>query len=208
MINVSKPLTSMVYNQLYTMIINGELTSNDILTESSLVAQFNVSKSPVREALIMLCEEGMLRSVPRVGYQVLQLLPGETKEMIDARLALELYMLRQSWDSIDPEEIEKLEKHLARIKQDELVNTSVLANWERNSAFHMLLASFAKNDYMLSMLDRTLRSCARAAAQYFFNVRNIPHGDHDLHDDLMEALRAKDLDAMLKTLECDIRQTI
>ena len=67
MVQSSKPLTSMVYERVYSSIINGEITGNDILTESGLVSQFSVSKSPVREALILLCEEGVLKSIPRMG---------------------------------------------------------------------------------------------------------------------------------------------
>lgn len=206
--NLGKPLTSMVYDSVYTCIINGDITGNDILTESGLVAQYNVSKSPVREALILLCEEGVLKSIPRMGYKVMQLLPGQVDELTEARCALEPFMLQKAWNQIGPQELLKLERHLTESKRDELVNTSILANWERNSAFHLLIAGFSKNDYLLAMLQRTLRTCARAAAQYFFQVRNIPHGDHDLHDDMLDAIRERDLDKALKVLDTDIHQIV
>ena len=208
MVQSSKPLTSMVYERVYSSIINGEITGNDILTESGLVSQFSVSKSPVREALILLCEEGVLKSIPRMGYKVMQILPGQVEDLTEARCALEPFLLKKAWDHIGKAELAKLEKHLVASKQDELVNTTVLANWERNSAFHMMIAGFAKNDYLLSMLDRTLRTCARAAAQYFFHIRNIPPGDHDLHDDMMEALRSHDLERALGILDEDIHQIV
>ncbi len=208
MVQTSKPLTSMVYEKLYASVINGEITSNDILTEGTLVSQFGVSKSPVREALILLCEEGMLKSIPRLGYKVMQILPGQIEELTEARCALEPFLLKKAWDQIGTSEVTRLEKHLAASKQDELVNTTILANWERNSAFHLMIAGFAKNDYLLSMLDRTLRTCARAAAQYFHQTRNIPHGDHDLHDDLMNALREHDLKRSLSVLDADIHQIV
>ncbi|MEG0270567.1 MAG: GntR family transcriptional regulator, partial [Clostridia bacterium] len=193
---------------IYASVINGNITSNDILTESGLVNQFGVSKSPVREALIILCEEGMLKSIPRMGYKVMQLLPGQVEELTDARYALEPFLLKHGWDHIGNAELSKLENHLMVSKRDELINTTVLANWERNSAFHLLIAGFAKNDYLLSMLDRTLRACARASTQYFFHTRNIPHGEHDLHDDMLDALRQKDLERALTILNEDIHQIV
>ena len=198
----------MVYEKLYASVINGEITSNDILTESALVSQFGVSKSPVREALILLCEDGMLKSIPRLGYKVMQILPGQIEELTEARCALEPFLLQKAWNQIGDSELAKLEKHLTASKQDELVNTTIIANWERNSAFHLMIAGFAKNDYLLSMLDKTLRTCARAAAQYFYHIRNIPHGDHDLHDDLMEAMQERNLEHALNILNADIHQIV
>ena len=49
----TKPLTSMVYERLYGEIVNGTITSNDILTESALVQKMEVSKSPVRARLAL-----------------------------------------------------------------------------------------------------------------------------------------------------------
>lgn len=64
---------------IYDDVTNG-IYKNDILTESRLIEQYNVSKSPVREALIELCKDGILKNIPRMGYQVM---PVTLKEVID-----------------------------------------------------------------------------------------------------------------------------
>ena len=74
MIN-SKPLTAKVYEAVYSDIINGSIKPGDIITEGLLIKQFGVSKSPVREALIALCNEDILRSIPRLGYMVVPITP-------------------------------------------------------------------------------------------------------------------------------------
>jgi DNA-binding GntR family transcriptional regulator len=63
----SKPLTAKVYDEVYSDIINGNYGAQDIITESALVQRFEVSKSPVREALLQLCNEDVLRVIPRLG---------------------------------------------------------------------------------------------------------------------------------------------
>jgi len=85
----TKPLTSMVYERLYGEIVNGTITSNDILTEAALVQKMEVSKSPVREALILLCEENVLQAIPRIGYRVIQITPSQMAKLIEARMALD-----------------------------------------------------------------------------------------------------------------------
>ena len=203
-----KPLTAMVYEQVYSQIINGAITSNDILTESSLVSRLNVSKSPVREALILLCEENVLRSIPRMGYKVVQILPGEVEKLAEARFALEPFMLKKAWDRIGSMELKKLEDAWKRSKEDEIVNTTVQDNWRRNIEFHLMLGAMAGNEYLLSMLERTLRTCARASTQYFLHVRGIPRGEKDLHNDLLDAVRQQDLGLALSVLGEDIRQIV
>ena len=63
-------LKERVYRGIYEAVTNGEYKSNDILTENQMIEKFGVSKSPVREALVELCKDGVLINIPRMGYQV------------------------------------------------------------------------------------------------------------------------------------------
>ena len=62
-------LKAQIYTKIFEDIIRGEYGPEDVLREKALVEKFHVSKSPVREALIELCKEGVLRSIPRYGYE-------------------------------------------------------------------------------------------------------------------------------------------
>lgn len=206
--NNSKPLTSMVYDYVYGEITNGNITPNDILTESSLVNQLKVSKSPVREALILLCEENVLQAIPRTGYRPIQITPDQIAHLIEARYALEPFMLAKAWPVMDDVKIAQIEHCRELCKKDELVNTSIQDNWRRNIDFHTLLAGFSGNQYLLDALKRTLKTCARASNQYFRNVRGIPRGDDDLHDAILRGLKERDYEKTLAALNEDLRQII
>ncbi len=208
MVEKHKPLTHMVYEKIYAGIINGAINGNDILTEYALVEQLKVSKSPVREALIMLCEEGALQSIPRTGYRVVQITPTQVDELVEARLALEPFMFKKAWEKIGENELARLEAHWVLAKEDEKVHTSVKDNWRRNIDFHMMLAGFSENGYLEAMLCRTLKTCARAVAQYFLQVRRIPHGEGDIHNAILSAMRARDRDTATALLLEDIRQIV
>ena len=73
-------LKERVYRGIYEAVTNGEYKSNDILTENQMIEKFGVSKSPVREALVELCKDGILTNIPRMGYQVRAV---TLKEIID-----------------------------------------------------------------------------------------------------------------------------
>ena len=67
-----KTLKEIVYDEMLKSIISGQYVAGQVLNEQTLIDQFGYSKSPIREALIMLCNEGVLRNIPRYGYEVVQ----------------------------------------------------------------------------------------------------------------------------------------
>ncbi|NLB90245.1 MAG: hypothetical protein GX786_03370, partial [Clostridiales bacterium] len=60
----------------------------------------------------------------------------------------------------------------------------------------------------LEALHRVLKTCARAANQYFLNIRGIPHGDEDFHDAIILAIKKKDFHATMTMLKEDIKEII
>ena len=88
-------------------IIDGRYSSNDIITEKELIERFNVSKSPVRDALIELCANEVLKNIPRYGYQIVHIGREKMHEMMEFRFILESYCLRKSIRYVTPQNIER-----------------------------------------------------------------------------------------------------
>lgn len=103
-----KPLTDRVYREIYLDIINGEILPDEYITESQLIERFGVSKSPVREALIMLCNENVLESIPRRGYRVVLVCRDEFKQIVETRQALELFMFERAFPRLNRQELSRL----------------------------------------------------------------------------------------------------
>lgn len=207
--NRSKPLTAMVYEAVYSDIINGKIASDDVITESMLIEKLGVSKSPVREALVALCNENILRSIPRQGYMVVQISPEEIGELAEARRALEVFMLTKSFAILTDDMIDKLEALSLANLEDSRIRTSPMDNWQRNMQFHLRLASFAENRIMYHLLEQTLRMLTRATTQYFLHpddsnplVRERSSGSR--HFQLIKACRDRDLYTATRVLEEDI----
>ena len=91
-------LKERVYRGIYEAVTNGEYKSNDILTENQMIEKFGVSKSPVREALVELCKDGILTNIPRMGYQVRAVTLKEIIDILEFRVDVELGGLRKSSD--------------------------------------------------------------------------------------------------------------
>ena len=60
-------LSEKIHDEILEMIIKNATDEDMVLNEGRLMEVFQVSKAPVREALIKLCAEGVLQSVPRYG---------------------------------------------------------------------------------------------------------------------------------------------
>lgn len=202
----NKPLTEFVYNKIYEEIINGELQPGDLIVEKQLIARYNISRSPVREALISLCDENVLRSIPRAGYQVVGFSYSEIKQMTEARLLLELYLLEKGFPALTQEKLQELDECNA-LTQKASETDGFIKDWYNNIDFHLLLASFAENKYLSAMLRNLLRSCTRTSTKYY-SSSTLEDYEPGLHTKIITACRKGDLEEAKKYLAKDIQQLL
>ena len=84
----------MVYESLKQDILDLELKPGQLLKETELCQRFGVSRTPVRDALRMLQEQGFVLTVPYKGIYVTLLSLSNIKQMIYMRVAVETMVLR------------------------------------------------------------------------------------------------------------------
>lgn len=84
-------LTALAYDSIKRYILEGKLDEDSRLTEEFLAQQFEISKSPIREALNSLQTEGLIRIEPRRGAYLRRYSAKEVKDLYDLREALEVY---------------------------------------------------------------------------------------------------------------------
>ena len=108
-----------VFNKLSDRILHWEYAPGQRLTEELLCAEFNVSRSPIREALQMLAERALIDKQPRQGYRVKQLNVTEIFELYDVRNALESYVMEQVCrDGLAEPDLQRLEAQWTRLLHD------------------------------------------------------------------------------------------
>ena len=97
-----------IYAAVLDDIIEGIYKRNEIITEKQLIAKYGVSKSPIRDALIELCKEGVLISHPRYGYEVVRINEREIRDVVDFRILIETGCFRVAAPTFTKEDIEEL----------------------------------------------------------------------------------------------------
>lgn len=88
-------LSAQIFAVIKDRIIRWEYPPGHRFTEQELCEEFEVSRSPIREALRMLVENGLVDKVPHHGYHVKQPDRKEIEELYDVRLALETFIVER-----------------------------------------------------------------------------------------------------------------
>lgn len=99
-----KSVREQVYEGIKTLIVSGELPQGTRLQENDLAELFKVSRTPVREALKSLKDDGLLESGPGKGLVVRTLTEESAKDIFAIRSLLELYAIRIAARDMTPEQ--------------------------------------------------------------------------------------------------------
>lgn len=197
-------IKSQVYEGIMKDILDGVYQANDIINEKTLMEKYGVSKTPVREALVQLCGEGVLNNIPRFGYQLTAILPGQIMEIIEYRKVLELGALEMCFSRITKEQIRELKSQNEEAERIAYTKDSKM-HWETNNLFHKTLCSFCGNTYIQKSLESAMNICTRISNQYFtklWNESKVSDGSNHVH--LVEAIEAGDLERAKAILSGDV----
>lgn len=172
----------MVTAQLRELIIGGELRPGSPLRQRDLAAMFEVSQTPVREALRRLESEGLARNDPHKGSVVAEARAGLWNENYAIRAALESLAGELACEGVAEAELDELSALNARMRSFEEVDDDYR---ELNKRFHLVLCESARSPMLLSFIrllwralgdgPHVLRSAAESTAQ---------------HEEMIDALRA------------------
>ena len=103
------------------MVLSGKIEAGKRLVETTLATEMGVSRTPVREALHKLGLENLVRPVARMGYIVNDLSEYDIEDLFATRAAIEQLAARCALEKITSDDLEKIEKNLA--KTDQILRT-------------------------------------------------------------------------------------
>lgn len=186
-----RTLATEVYDLLKWDILTCELLPGQMISESDLVRQFEVSKTPIREALKMLTQEGLVRSMPSIGYVVAPIDLDELQEIYDMQKILETAAVERAIERITDEELDRLEELVGEsfILSDK---ESIIRWFKSNTEFHIAIAEASGNRRLVEALRNVLEEMFRPGflAELYSGVNTeVFIADHRR---IVEALRRKD----------------
>jgi DNA-binding GntR family transcriptional regulator len=108
----SRSIREQVYYYVRNLILDGKVGIKDRLVEAQLAKEFNISRTPVREALHSLERDGLLEAIPRVGYQLRNMSWKEVEDVCEMRIVNETLAVKWAIQNITPGFVESLEENI------------------------------------------------------------------------------------------------
>ena len=196
-------LRDQIVDQLRNDVFSGRLTPGERLSETSLVDRFRVSRTPIREALQQLTQEGLLEAKPNCGVRVaLEACDTLHALVIPIRRTIETFALRSCFDEINDDDFARWEEILDRMAEAcRERNFSAIA--ELDLAFHR---SIIQRAGIRDLETIWLAIVARVRSHFLRSHRDYvePMDIRDEHASIVEAIRSRDVDAAVEVLGANI----
>lgn len=189
------PLREVVSEKIRSRILDGTYVPGTRLVERDLAVEFQVSRSPVREAIRLLNHEGLVESLATRGVVVKKLTRKEVIEIFDLREALEGLAARLAAERVAEGAVSNLDEYVRRSHAAVSILDFDSAH-AANAAFHDELIAFSQNgnlQYMLTPLLGRLHWIFRQVLDFQQVYRE--------HDGLAKAVATGDPSKARRTAE-------
>jgi DNA-binding GntR family transcriptional regulator len=179
-----------VASALRAALVAGQMRPGVVYSAPVLAAQFGVSATPVREAMLDLVKEGFVEVVPNKGFRVTELSEGELDELTEIRRLIEVPTTVAVIDRATADDIESLGRTAREITAaaDE---ADLIGYVDWDTRFHLDLLALAGNSSLVEIV-RDLRSRSRLFGLQRLSDRGElaePAGEHLR---MLELILAKD----------------
>ncbi len=184
------PLRDVVFQTLRTAILRGDLKPGERLMELQLAAQLGVSRTPIREAIRMLEQEGLAIMIPRKGAEVAQMTEKDVDDVLQIRCALEELAARLSCHNMTSADLRKLA--LARDRFNEMTkmeNIQDIATADMN--FHDIIYESSENPKLQNLMITLREQVYRYRVEYLKDPSVYPSLIVE-HEQLYEAIQRQD----------------
>lgn len=200
-----KSLKELALEHLRERIVDGTLAMGAALSERRISEELGVSKSPVREALAQLRDEGLVLIEPQKGARVFTLSKAEVSQICDFRQAIEAAAFELALDRNPDQLAADMETTVQKMKNARKQGDTK-AYLELDTAFHQLIFKYAANDYLAASYERFVGKIA-ALRTHLADLPQHTELSFEEHRALAEAVRKRDFPAIKALLIDHIDRT-
>ncbi|MCD8301348.1 MAG: GntR family transcriptional regulator [Clostridiales bacterium] len=186
------PLRDVVFRTLRAAILKGDLKPGERLMELQLAAKLGVSRTPIREAIRMLEQEGLAITYPRKGAEVARMTEKDVDDVLQIRCALEELAVRLSCQNISETEITQLKISMENFAK-ETASGGITAIARADENFHDVFYNVADNPKLLGLLSNFREQMYRYRVEYLKDISVYPWLLEE-HRQLYEAIKDRDAD--------------
>ncbi len=184
------PLRDVVFNTLRDAILKGKIEPGERLMEMHLAKKLGVSRTPIREAIRMLEQEGLAVTVPRKGAQVAKMSEKDLMDVLEIRDALDELAAKSACGKMTEKDFAELEQAMTDFEIS-IKGKDVRAIVEADEAFHNVIYKAADNPRLLTIVLNLKEQMYRYRYEYIND-----NADYDTllseHMAIIEGLKRQD----------------
>jgi DNA-binding GntR family transcriptional regulator len=208
--SISRPetLARQAYRALRRAIRQGILVKGRVYSEGQIARMLQISRTPVREALIELTRQGVTAKLAQQGFRLRDVGPRERTEVYHLRRAIETYIVRRLATEATDEQIAAL-RHVMS-EQESLKDArpfDAVAFTEAGEAFHLAMPSLIGLERSAEILE-TLRGVLWVSGVAITEQRGRPEEALAEHREIVRAVAAREPDAAERAVLTHLERTV
>lgn len=200
-----KSLRDLVLENLRDRIVSGRLAMGQSLSERSISDELEVSKTPVREALAQLREEGLVQIEPQKGAKVFTLTEEEVEQICDFRMTIEFAAFQLAL-ALNPDALASDMANVVHEMTKAMEAGEVHAYLDLDTAFHRIAFKHCGNEYLSASYERYEGKIA-ALRTHMAALPEHTKLSFKEHIDLQKACEEMNLKALKSILEEHVART-
>ncbi|WP_372761389.1 GntR family transcriptional regulator [Pseudoalteromonas sp.] len=185
-----KTRTQLVAEAIREKILTGEIKGGEPLRQAALASELNVSRIPVREALLQLEAEGLVHFEAHKGATATQLSAAQIDEIFDLRALLEAELLSHSIAHLSEQDLAEAEHILSQLETAMNAGDTHSATGDLNSRFHAKLYSRAERPQTRELVDMYCKNSERYVRMHILLAGGLTTAPEE-HRTLLELCRTK-----------------
>ena len=193
------PLRDVVFNTLREAILNGEIKPGERLMELQLAAKLGVSRTPIREAIRMLVQEGLAVTVPRKGAEVAKMTEKDMEDVLIIRAALDELAVELACDAITEEQFKQLQG-ARRTFENSLKTGDLRKIAAADVKFHDVIYQATGNARLVAMLNNLREQMYRYRIEYLKDEASYPELVRE-HKAIIEGIRNRDKEHVTEVMQ-------
>ncbi len=204
LIKNSTTIRKKVHSHVREQILRGEIKPRERLIETKIAKEIGTSRTPVREALHNLEQEGLIESVPRVGYTVKPLNPVELEEICAIRTVIEVLAASWAMNKAYAKLVAELRKNIVET-EERIKRQEIRAFVELDSQFHEVIARLSGSQRLLELAHTLRRHMIRYRVESVYTADNVVRALAG-HKGILAAIEEHDADAVRQSVEFHLEQ--
>ena len=201
--NAYLPLRDVVFQTLREAILKGDLRPGERLMELQLAAKLGVSRTPIREAIRMLEQEGLAVTIPRKGAEVARMTEKNMEDVLQIREALDDLAVQEACDKMTEQQLKNLT--LAMKNFETAIQTGNLSKIVAYDVeFHDIIYESTDNPKLVTLLNNLREQIYRYRVEYLKGKENYPMLIKE-HETILEALKEKNKERVADAMRNHIR---